>query len=681
MNFGMEGGARKSAIPWDFIISLMECSSWIKAMILICALHFGHSTGEKGAKPLGGTPRLRYWEEILEGFMKFNLKKVLAKSLLRASLTLFLVPGLSLAFVMYGEAQLDADYQRALLEDIENRMQGTADEKSAATEFVKRVPVSFACASSDPGLDSYRAATCERFSAPWQFFAAKRVSWIALILGIAALVATVVLGAVAFYNRAAQYLSFLVGRRLLTLVSGVEIVLQGALCVWLSFWVTALLANQYYVKLVGAVAIFACAVAWVAIRALFLKPSVTHEVEGEVVTEAGAPKLWQRIRSLAQQIGTEPPTHLVAGIDDGFFVCEAPLKVGETTLNGRNLYMSIPLIRQLDAQEADVIFGHELAHFKGGDTKHGAAVGLEILRFDFYLRALRHQSASFLSLGLLELYRVIFELALKRESRDREFVADKEASGVTSPEMFGRALAKVVAYSRYRAHIEQELFDGMKSLEGDLSIAQAVDAGFVSHAQSDAFLDELKEAKQAHPFDSHPALSDRLQAVGLPRGFEGSIMKALVGAPSESWASDIHAAEEIERKLWSVYDERFKQRHEEVLAYRYKPTNAEEQAHIEKFFPALEFPTKRAGTLRLSFKGITPMKSDEFIPFELIEKVWMDAGWNGIGRRLVLESRKPGATKRLKTRILVDSLGKNKDPFFAAFNKYYHRDQIARGAS
>lgn len=43
MNFGIGGEAWKSGIPLDFMNALIECSSWIKEMMRICALHLGHS--------------------------------------------------------------------------------------------------------------------------------------------------------------------------------------------------------------------------------------------------------------------------------------------------------------------------------------------------------------------------------------------------------------------------------------------------------------------------------------------------------------------------------------------------------------------------------------------------------------------------------------------------------------
>ncbi len=46
---------------------------------------------------------------------------------------------------------------------------------------------------------------------------------------------------------------------------------------------------------------------------------------------------------------------------------------------------------------------------------------------------------------LMCLYRVIFEFALKRESREREFLADRIAAKVVSPPAIVQSLIKIAA--------------------------------------------------------------------------------------------------------------------------------------------------------------------------------------------------------------------------------------------
>lgn len=606
--------------------------------------------------------------------MSSDFKKVLGKELCKGLFALFIIPAVSLGFIFYGQARIDSDIERLLIEQIEGEPNLAPEQVAARKKFVHEIPVSAACASADPGLASYRAAFCDRLSPAWQFYHAKRLSWLAVALAIAAIVATATLGAAAFYNRALQYTSFMFGWRFLTAVGAVEIIAQGVLAVWLSFWVTALLFNRYLPKLIFCIGAVVAMSAWIAIRGLFSKPKEHFEIEGEIISEEDAPGLWRRIRELAQQVGTSPPTQLVGGIDANFFVSEMPCIVQGKTLHGRLLYISLPLVRQLDAAESEAILGHELGHFEGGDTQHSAAIGPQLIRFDSYLQALRAGKLNAISLGLLSFYRLIFELALRKESREREFAADRAAVAVTSAEVFGRALAKTIAYSSYRNSTERSLFERDTRLEGDLTLAQVVANGFVAHADSPAFIEEIKEGRQAHPFDSHPPLSDRIAAAGLSTSFEADIPALIKTAPRAHWASEIRTAEGIETKLWGAYEEQFKQQHEQMLAYRYAPATSEEQAHVEKFFPACEFLTKKGTAFKLTFSGLTPPGSAEQISFEQIRKVEVVKSF---GTEILRIVSSPQANKRgTTTKLPLNQFGKGAAELLETIGRYHHRHQV-----
>ena len=88
-------------------------------------------------------------------------------------------------------------------------------------------------------------------------------------------------------------------------------------------------------------------------------------------------------------------------------------------------------------------------------------------------------------------------------SRQREFRADAIAAGATSPADMGRALLKVIAYSSYRARIEQELFSANVRQE-QVGIAARVENGFTTYATSSSLLGDLGAMQFPHPFDSHP---------------------------------------------------------------------------------------------------------------------------------------------------------------------------------
>ncbi len=177
----------------------------------------------------------------------------------------------------------------------------------------------------------------------WQFHWADRAAIWTIVLGAALLAAALVLGALAFANRGLRYASFVAGWRLMTVSSAVEVVLQSAMLVWLSFWLTAYFWQSYYVKLIALAGIAAGAAVFYAIYTLFKKLPWGNEIEGELISRADAPRLWERIRQLAGRVKTTPPDQIVAGIDTNFFVTRSPVR-------GQGPYLSRPhAIRQPSA--------------------------------------------------------------------------------------------------------------------------------------------------------------------------------------------------------------------------------------------------------------------------------------------------------------------------------------------
>ena len=66
------------------------------------------------------------------------------------------------------------------------------------------------------------------------------------------------------------------------------------------------------------------------------------------------------------------PDAVVVGLTGGFFVSSGPklLQPGEIPLTGRTLYVPLPYLPLLRADELAAIIGHELAHFSGSDTEY-----------------------------------------------------------------------------------------------------------------------------------------------------------------------------------------------------------------------------------------------------------------------------------------------------------------------
>ena len=118
----------------------------------------------------------------------------------------------------------------------------------------------------------------------------------------------------------------------------------------------------------------------------------------------------------------------------------------------------------------------------------------------------------------------------------------------------------------------------------------------MEYARGPHLASDLQAQSFPHPFDSHPALGARMAAVGVRTG-STAVANVVMAAPAETWFSEIGEAERIESTLWTSYEARFQAAHDQSLAYRYLPSTPEEKAHVERFFPPLEFAGKDGGVV------------------------------------------------------------------------------------
>ncbi|MBD9665895.1 Zn-dependent protease with chaperone function [Variovorax beijingensis] len=590
--------------------------------------------------------------------------------------SLFAIPAATLVFTEYALRTEDAEFLQAIEKRIASDTRLSAGDKAQATEFYRSHPLSKACSATAPEDKNFHDKVCSPYSMHWQFHWADRAAGWTLVLGAALLAAALVLGALAFANRGLRYASFVAGWRLMTVSSALEVALQGAMLVWLSFWLTAYFMQSYYVKLIIIAGIAAAVAVFYAIYTLFKKLPFGNEIEGEVVAEADAPRLWERIRQLAARVKTAPPDQIVAGIDTNFFVTEAPCEVGGRTLQGRTLFVSIPLLRVLDQSEADAVLAHELAHLGGGDTRSSAALGPKLLQFDQYTWKMREGGLSIVAHYLLRLYRMIFAFALARDSREREYKADSVAASLTAPGAIVQSLIKIAAYASYRNDVERKLFAQDRQHDGALGIAGFVAAGLPPYANSDAFVETMKTADVPHPYDSHPPLLERMRNVGhhVPESAYGAIVAT---APAASWADDIETAAAIEQRLWSDYEQRFVQNHELSLAYRYEPATEEERAVVLRHFPPVAFALKNGENIEVSHAGLRQsVDGGSTIGWDEVKNLTFQD--NTFGDLLVVTHHDKGMLGARTTKVKVGGLGKQKENFKGAVGRYWQRHQIMR---
>lgn len=589
-----------------------------------------------------------------------------ARSVLLPALLLFVVPAFGVWFAGHAARSVDEEILETVRPQIAADTQLSSDDKAAMTAFYENVPPSVACLSDDPELSGYRdnvGSTCGDYR---QFVWAALASGAAILFGIFGVVVALSCAAVAFRSRKAQYASFAFGWNVLKVIGAIETILQGALLVWLSFWVTAIWFHSYFVKLIVLAGIGAAFAIFLVLKAIFTSPPKGLDTSGKLVTEADAPELWQRIRAICAELHTAPPAHIIAGIDNNFFVTEVEVRLkGETLPPGRVLYISLPLLEILSKDEADAVLAHEMAHLGGGDTEASKNISPLISRFQHYLRALFEGVVTLPIYYFMLAYFALFTLALSKSDRERELEADKAAARITSPLHIARALVKVGAYASFRNRVEDSLF-AENTKHAELGIASRVATGFADYVATPKLAFDLHDAVIPHPFDSHPPLRERMTNVGAELSGD-ECKRALEEPVASTWLDAMPTAGDAAKELWAAYEAIFAAEHDFALALRYEPANDEERAHVEKYFPPIEFrgQKKPEESLRIDCDKLTYYDWPEPVRLESIESASLDDG--NFRKSLVLKIR-GGGNKKVVLSKLADEGGS-----LDAFNRYYGR--------
>jgi len=618
--------------------------------------------------------------------------KKLAITLARTLACLLLIPLITLWFISHEfqdiqqywdanlEKQLNATHDTFTARGREKVPQLSAEEQQYLREFralLRKIGAAGLCRNPHPEVAEMRAQYCKPpFGDLWQLTWMRAAAWIALVAGVLLLAYLAGLWALAHARRHLRYTSFLLGWHVLTTASVIIAVLQGSMGVWLLYWGDD--SGSTMLELIGFAGAVLAGVAFATIRQIFRRPAPGSAIAGELVSQANAPHLWQRIGEIAQRLKTRAPDHVIAGIDTDFFATEAPLLVdggasGERIVQGRKLYVSIPLLRLLERQQADAVLVHELAFLSGVDARREA-------KWEQFARYMEHLHENvWLFLPFFALYRMIFESALAKDSRARAFRADRTAAKLVSPQAITHALIKIEAYARY---CDAGLFDHGQHLDEKTGTGEWVVNGLLAWANTPAFAQTLTEERDIpHSYyDSYPPLVERMRNIGhveRPEQFAAIITRPV----AHTWANGIRNVWQIEAQLWGSYEEDFAADHEQTLATRYEPANEAERMVVLKYFPDQYFALKNGRSITVTYQGIIGSTGKMLAHWQEVKTWWrINPIFMFFSPRLALtlhEKRSKLFHKVLNLRLAglkCDEL----ERFFCTVNRYFLRHKEMR---
>lgn len=248
------------------------------------------------------------------------------------------------------------------------------------------------------------------------------------------------------------------------------------------------------------------------ISRLRLRPAPALDVIGRRLGEEDAPELWTLLRELAARLDTPAPQHLLVGLCDGFYVTanRVCLQPSGEHLEGRSLYLSLPLLGLLDRAELSAVIAHELAHFAGRDAHYSLRFLPIYQGAASQLAAIEEQEANVFERAALEPARLLagyflerFGLAVNHWSRLREFAAD-------------RAFLEHCLLAPARA--PDNLVDAIHVYLGQSGLEAPAPGA---------------EGLQVHPQDTHPPLGLRCTALGesFERTWAGTAGRAVPTRP------------------------------------------------------------------------------------------------------------------------------------------------------
>ena len=242
------------------------------------------------------------------------------------------------------------------------------------------------------------------------------------------------------------------------------------------------------------------------------------EPPGPRLARGRHPRLFAVLDDIAKSVGQEMPeeVYLVPDVNAWVSTRGGMMGIGSRRIMG----LGLPLLQALTVPQLRSVLGHEFGHYAGGDTALGPLVHFArsaVIRTLINVEGLE----SILALPF-RWYAKLFLLVTHAVSRSQELAADRLAVRLGGAEVTASALKTVhgadVAFASYlknevgpclEAKVRPPFAEGFGRFLKAKAIGTAVDRA----------IDEEIESGRRDPYDTHPPLRERLEAIAaLPPG-------------------------------------------------------------------------------------------------------------------------------------------------------------------
>ncbi|MEU6082760.1 M48 family metalloprotease [Streptomyces sp. NPDC047108] len=307
------------------------------------------------------------------------------------------------------------------------------------------------------------------------------------------------------------------------------------------------------------------------VRGLFTGGATPDPEPGSVrVGPRQAPELWRTVRELAERVGAPAPTEIRLTLDVNAAVSEET-RFGFGVAQ-RRMYIGVPLLAGLCADQMRAVLCHELGHYARRHTRFGATVYRGSVALDTALRGIAKAAAgnrmvaaySGLQFRALSAYAWLYDAASFAVRRRQELEADAAAAAVAGRDATAEALSLVHSLDAAWQDFRTRFLDPMREIGRVPDDPLRAFGLMVTDPDYEAALARSTRALPERPrsrFDSHPPLVRRLAALdgcaGAPAVRDRSPALTLLGGPSGTvpegvWSALIRQGAErrLEHRPW-----------------------------------------------------------------------------------------------------------------------------------
>ena len=347
--------------------------------------------------------------------------------------------------------------------------------------------------------------------------------------------------------------------RLSVLLIAVSVLLQGAILTYAAYIGESYAIGRVHLFFIGAIGLGALfgGIKLVGSTMSFGK-KLKMSALGKVLKAADAPQLFGFVSSIAKELSAKVPQNIIVGLEPTFYVTNSDIQVPwyDNLIEGETLYISAPLARLLTQEEFASVLGHELGHFRGEDTIYSMRFAPVYAGLGKALGAIvadEEEGASKLAklpaIAMLSYMYEIFATNVAKIGRDREHKADEAGAEAGSPKALSTALIKVSLYSDLWNHARKQNIERLNKGK----IATNLSLVFLDTARYDVQSEGIEEIMKstldqsiAHPTDSHPPISKRLNALGIE---PDQISKEMLLVPEKAAIQLLDKPQEIEEEI------------------------------------------------------------------------------------------------------------------------------------